>query len=77
MFEADFTLCALDYYVNISSIIETKKKLLRKYYPEDKYPNMVEKIIGINAFRSLQLGCDYCETFMQFTVDEFLKIPLI
>ncbi len=77
MYESDFSLCTLDYYVNISPIIETKKKLLRFYYPEDKFKGMTDKIIGINAFRAIQYNCDYVEAFMSFSVEEFLKIPLI
>lgn len=77
MFESDFPLCTLDYFVNISSIIETKKKMLAQYYPQDKYPNLVDGIVGINAFRAIQHNCEYCEAFMLFSVDEFMKIPLI
>ncbi len=77
MYESDFALCTLDYFVDISKIIETKKKALKIYYPEDKNKNLVEKIIGINAFRAIQHNCEYCETFLCFSVDEFLKIPLI
>lgn len=77
MFESDFSLCILDYFVNISSIIETKKRMLKNYYPEDKFPNLIDKIIGINAFRSIQCDGDYCEAFLSFSVDEFMKIPLI
>lgn len=77
MYESDFPLCTLDYYVNISSIIETKKKFLRQYYPEDKYPEHVNRLTGINAFRAIQHNVEYCEAFMIFTVEEFLKIPLI
>ena len=77
MYEPDYPLCAIDYFANISSIIETKKKMLKIYYPEDKFPYFAEKVIGINAFRSIQLGADYCEAFMCFSVDEFNKIPLI
>ncbi len=77
MYESDFSLCTLDYYVNISPIIETKKKLLRMYYPEDKFKGLTDKIVGINAFRAIQYNCDYVEAFMSFSVEEFLKIPLI
>ncbi len=77
MFESDFSLCTFDYYINIDSIIETKKKMLNIYYPEDKYPNLVSKIEGLNAFRSTTNVGDYCEVFMKFNVDEFLHIPLI
>lgn len=77
MYESDFPLCTLDYYVNISSIIETKKKMLAQYYPENKFPGLVDRIIGINAFRSMQHNCEYAEAFMCFSVDEFMKIPLI
>ena len=77
MYESDFPMCTLDYYVNISSIIETKKKMLRMYYPENKFPGYTDRLIGINSFRAIQHCCDYCETFMCFSVDEFLKIPLI
>ena len=77
MYESDFPLCTLDFFVNITSIVETKKKLLRQYYPQDKFPTLVDRIIGINAFRAIQHNCEYCETFMAFTVEEFLKIPLI
>ncbi len=77
MYESDFPLCTLDYYIDISPIIETKKKMLKTYYPEDKFPNLVDKITGINAFRSIQHNCEYCEAFMAFTPEEFIKIPLI
>lgn len=77
MYESDFPLCTLDYYVNIGSIISSKKRMLDTYYPNDKFPNLTNKILGINAFRSIQHDCEFCETFMSFTVDEFMKIPLI
>mgnify|MGYP003289727215 CR=1 FL=1 len=77
MYESDFPLCTLDYFVNISSIIETKKKMLTQFYPQDKYPGVVDRIVGINAFRSIQHDCEYCETFMKFSIDEFMNIPLI
>ena len=77
MYESDFSLCTLDYYVDISSIIETKKRLLNIYYPEDKFPGLIDRIIGINSFRSIQTGCSYAEAFMKFNLDEFLHIPLI
>ena len=77
MYESDFALCTLDYYVNISSIIETKKRMLEVYYPEDKFPGLIDKIIGINSFRSIKNDCDYSEVFMKFSVSEYLHIPLI
>ena len=77
MYESDFALCTLDYFADISSIIETKKRLLSIYYPEDKFPNLVDRIIGLNAFRSIQNKCDYSEGFMKFNVNEFTHIPLI
>ncbi len=78
MYESDYPLCAVDYYVNISPIIGTKKKMLEQYYCNYNYPNMVERLIGINAFRSMQYPkTEYCEVFMCFSVDEFLKIPMV
>lgn len=77
MYESDFALCTLDYFVNISSIIETKKRMLSIYYPEDKFPGLVDKVVGINAFRSIKNGCEYSEAFMKFSVNEYLHIPLI
>ena len=77
MYESDFPLCTLDYYVDISSIIETKKKMLKVYYPEDKFPEYVDRLIGINSFRAIQHNKNYCEAFMCFSVDEFFRIPLI
>lgn len=77
MFESDFPMCTLDYFVNIETILETKKRMLGYYYPQDKFPNLIDKILGINAFRAIQHNCEYCETFMAFSVDEFLKIPQI
>ena len=77
MFESDFPLCCQDYCVNISSIIGTKRKMLYELYPENKFPHYVEKIIGLNAFRSIQLGYDYAEIFMVFDTEGFLNIPLI
>lgn len=77
MYESDFPLCTLDYYADISHIIGTKKKMLETYYPTDKFPHLANKILGMNAFRSIQHKCDFCEAFMAFTTDEFMKIPLI
>ena len=77
MFESDFALCTSDCCANISSIIETKKRLLSIYYPNDKFPSLVDRLIGLNAFRAVQNKCDYSEVFMKFNVDEFLHIPLI
>jgi hypothetical protein len=77
MYESDFALCTMDYFVNISPIIETKKRLLNIYYPKDKYENLIDKIIGLNAFRAINNNCDYCEVFMKFSVNEYLHIPLI
>ena len=77
MYESDFSLCTLDYYVDISSIIETKKRMLSVYYPDDKFPGLVDKIIGINSFRSIKNDCDYSEVFMKFSVSEYLNIALI
>jgi len=77
MYESDFPLCTLDYYVDISPIIETKKKMLRVYYPEDKFPGYIDRVLGLNYFRSIQHDKNCCEAFMCFTVDEFFRIPLI
>ncbi len=77
MFESDFPMCTLDYFVNIESILETKKRMLGYYYPQDKFPNLIDKILGLNAFRAIQHNCEYCEAFMTFSVEEFLKIPHI
>lgn len=77
MYESDFPLNTIDYYVNISTIIETKKTMLLKYYPLNKFPDYIQKILGLNLFRALQFKCEYCETFLSFGVEEFLNIPLI
>ncbi len=77
MFESDCPLCCPDYFVNIDSIVETKKKMLFEYYPLEKYPNLADKIIGLNAFRSIGFKGDFLENFMTFSVSEFLKIPMI
>lgn len=77
MFESDYPLCLADYFVNIGSIIETKKKLLTQYYPEDKFPSFAQKVAGLNAYRSIQYGYDYCEVFFSLTVEEFLNIPFV
>jgi len=77
MFSTDYTLPTFDLYVDISGIIETKKRMLNIYYPEDKYPKYSQKIIGLNEFNSLNLNCDYCETFLSFSIEDFLNITLI
>ncbi len=77
MFESDYSLALTDYYVDISSIIETKKRMLEGYFPKDKYIDYSSKITGLNAFRSLKYDCEYAETFLSLTVEEFLNIPVI
>ena len=77
MYESDFPLCTLDYYVDISSIIHTKKNMLLKYYPEEKYGNLANRLIGLNSFRGGQHDCEYSEAFMMLGVNEFLEIPMI
>lgn len=73
MFESDSPLCTMDYFVNISSIIETKKRMLKEYYDED----LIERIVGINAYRSINFNGEYAEVFMSFSVEEFLNIPMV
>lgn len=77
MYESDFPLCTLDYYVDITSIINTKKNMLLKYYPEDKFKDLTDRLIGLNSFRGAQHNCDYSEAFMMFSVNEFMEIPMI
>ncbi len=77
MYEADFALCAPNYSIDISSIIETKKRILDMYYPREEYQNYTDKIIGLNAFRAHLYNCDFCETFMGFEYRDFLEIPLL
>ena len=77
MYEFDFALCAPNYLVDISSIIETKKRTLDIYYPKEEYQNYVNKILGLNAFRAHFYNYDFCETFMGLSYEEFIKIPLL
>ena len=77
MYESDFPLCSLDYYDDISAIAETKKNMLLKYYPEEKYKHLANRIMGLNSFRGIKNNCEYSEAFMMFSVDEFMKIPMI
>lgn len=78
MYESDYSLCTFDFYIDISSIIETKKKLLRMYYPVDKFQEFTERMIGLNSFRAIQIDdCNFAEVFLAFTTSEFLKIPLL
>ena len=76
-YESDYAICTIDLWSDIEHIIETKKRMLKNYYPEDRYPGLIDKIISINAFRSIQFNCAYCETFMEFSVEEFLKIHVV
>ena len=77
MFESDFALTCVDSYVDISTIIGTKKRMLDHYYPENKFPNLVNRFLGLNAFRGIEHNLGFCETFMVFNVSEFKNIPLI
>ena len=51
--------------------------MLLKYFPEDKYGNLADRIIGLNSFRGAQHKCNYSEAFMMFSVNEFMEIPMI
>ena len=77
MYESDFALCAPDYLIDITSIIETKKRILEIFYPKEEYQNYVDKILGLNAFRAHFSNYDFCEGFMGFTYEEFIKIPFL
>jgi len=77
MFESENSLCAPDSYADITHIVETKKRMLEIYYPTGQFNSLSQKIISNNSFRSIQCNCEFCETFMSFSVDEFLKIDLI
>ena len=77
MYESDFALCAPDYSIDITSIIETKKRILNIYYPTEEYQNYSDKILGLNAFRAHFFNYDFCEAFMGFTFEEFIKISLL
>ncbi len=77
MYESDFALCAPDYLIDITSIIETKRRMLEIYYPKEEYQNYIDKVLGLNAYRAHFSNYDFCETFMGFDYDEFIKIPLL
>lgn len=77
MYETQNPLVTTDYFVDISSIIETKTRLLKKYYPEEKNQEIINKIIGLNAYRSIGQKGSHCEAFMAFSPNEFLNIPMI
>lgn len=77
MFESDYSLCAPDYIADISNIAETKRKMLKIYYPEEKFSSLADKIIALNSYRAIKRGADFCEAFMSFDIEEFMKIDLI
>lgn len=77
MFESDSSLAVSNYYVNIDSIIETKKKMIETIYPKDKNPDVASKILGLNAFRSQDKGGNFAEAFLSLTVEEFCAIPIL
>lgn len=77
MFESDYSLSAPDYIADISNIAETKRKMLKIYYPEEKFSSMADKIIALNSYRAIKCGAEFCEVFMSFDIEEFMKIDLI
>ncbi len=77
MFESDYALAMPDCFADISNIIETKKKMLDIYYPEKDCGTFSYRAIAINSFRAVKGDCKYCEAFMTFTIEDFLKINLI
>lgn len=77
MYESDYCLCAPDYMADIGTIAETKRRMLKIYYPEDKYKNFADKILALNLFRAAKSDFECVEAFMSFDIEEFRKIDLI
>lgn len=75
MYESDCALSYVDYYVDITNIVSTKKQMLGMYYSNDQ--KLIAGIIGLNKFRSINSSTELMECFAGFFVEDFLKLPLI
>lgn len=77
MYESDWALPYVDFWADISNISNTKEELLKIYYPAKEEEKIIDGTMGLNKFRALQLDSRYAEGFMNFSVEDFLKIPMI
>jgi len=51
-------------FLNITKVIEQKKKMLSKYESQIKYRNYLSSTVGLNQYRGLFCNVEYAEAYM-------------
>ena len=73
-YEVWSTINMPQYYVDISQVIEEKKKMINFHKSQISQKNYAEKILCLNSYRGLLRNINAVESFSILDVDEFQKI---
>lgn len=73
-YEVWSTINLSQYYVNISNVIEDKKKMINFHKSQIATRNYAEKILGLNSYRGLLRGLEAVECFSIMNAADFTRI---
>jgi LmbE family N-acetylglucosaminyl deacetylase len=74
LYEVWNTISLPNYFLNITDVVEEKKKLINIYQSQVKNVNFADGIIGLNKYRGMISNCDYAETYSVIDVKTFMKL---
>ncbi len=73
-YEVWSTINLPQYYVNISNVIEDKKKMINFHKSQIATRNYADKILGLNSYRGLLRGLEAVECFSIMNAADFTRI---
>ena len=73
-YEVWSTINMPQYYVDISKVVEDKKKMINFHKSQIATKNYADKIIGLNTYRGLLRNLEAVESFSIMQVEDFIKI---
>ena len=73
-YEVWSTINMPQYYVDISKVVEDKKKMINFHKSQTAAKNYADKIIGLNTYRGLLRNLEAVESFSIMEVEDFIKI---
>jgi len=72
-YEVWSTINLPQYFVDISAVMEDKKKMINFHKSQIATKDYAEKILGLNSYRGLLRGLDAVEAFSIMDVKDFIK----
>ena len=63
-----------NFYLDISRVMEKKRKLIELYKSQCEIIDYQNRIIALNNYRGMSCDCDYAEVYMIYSTKEFVNL---